>query len=570
MNDLAGKVEQARGRLSLRRMMDERGKGPPAGKHTFACPYCTKPGARLLEKGGRQWFKCFHTSCKSGTSGEKAAWDEVGFLAYELGVSRWGAFKLWLKDAGVLWEEPPKRGAVRRSEYLPQKEEKEDNLPPVEQDSSEPEPWDPGPEPEPSSEADLAGASSTPAGTSRESLPASDGTAAVPDLPLRADGVTASPAASSGVPTPTPGEAAHFPATAETPGVTSAEPKALDAATPDAAAGPAEAGTPNPDEVQTPVEATANIVVLPPPEQAAEEEEEKEGDDAPPPVQAMRWLHPRLPLLAEQMEAVRQNRGLPRYAIAELGLRSSVRSKALLREMAGIFPMTALLASGLWTRGDRPSDEPRPNRFYFGWGPAGKRRGPNGEDEMTFDWTQPLVIPYRNRAGQVLDLRTHKWTQRGQSPRLYVPRRGGERKEPAFAVLTEGELKAAAIDHALAPRALAAGLPGITMSKPLWGTLVDLLLAELPPGRPVVVVFDNEDKGTKGLPGYKADWRKRHDSELWARYLVRRLTGEGFNARLGHLPNGWRDARGKADWDGSLALLAESLGRQEVLPLAPV
>jgi hypothetical protein len=44
----------------------------------------------------------------------------VGFLAFELGVSRREAFKLWLKEAGVVWEEPPKRGTAQRSEYLPE------------------------------------------------------------------------------------------------------------------------------------------------------------------------------------------------------------------------------------------------------------------------------------------------------------------------------------------------------------------------------------------------------------------------------------------------------------------
>lgn len=105
------------------------------------------------------------------------------------------------------------------------------------------------------------------------------------------------------------------------------------------------------------------------------------------------------------------------------------------------------------------------------------------------------------------------------------------------------------------------------MSKPLWGTLIDLLLAELPPGRPVAVVFDNEDKGTPGLPGYKPEKWKRHDSEIWARYLEQRLLREGFPARVGYLPDGWRDEKGKADWDGALAMLAEQLGKQTVLSL---
>ena len=41
-------------------------------------------------------------------------------------------------------------------------------------------------------------------------------------------------------------------------------------------------------------------------------------------------------------------------------------------------------------------------------------------------------------------------------------------------------------------------------------------------------------------------------------YLEQRLAREGFAARVGYLPEAWRDGKGKADWDGALAMLLKA------------
>src|SRR6185503_19143608 len=116
-------------------------------------------------------------------------------------------------------------------------------------------------------------------------------------------------------------------------------------------------------------------------------------------------------------------------------------------------------------------------------------------------------------------------TQKGQSPRLYIPRVlqkfrsgfGNRLKHPQFAALVEGEFKAAALFQAIGDVAAIAALPGITMAKPLFGDIEDWLAdRDL---RQVVVAYDNEEKGDKKLPGYKEEIWKRYDSEIWARYL---------------------------------------------------
>src|SRR5437879_6433927 len=99
------KLDQARQRLPLRRLMEQHGHAPENGNwRKFPhCPFCQKSGAGLIEQGGREWFKCWHTSCPSQTSGTKAAWDEVGFLMFKLNLDRKSAGITYLKEAGV-WE----------------------------------------------------------------------------------------------------------------------------------------------------------------------------------------------------------------------------------------------------------------------------------------------------------------------------------------------------------------------------------------------------------------------------------------------------------------------------------
>jgi hypothetical protein len=87
--------------------MEQRGKGPANGnwKSFGRCPYCEGQGcAGVFDAGHGDLFKCHRTSCKSGTAPEGTAWDEIGFLAYEMGVSRRDASILYLKEAGV-WQE---------------------------------------------------------------------------------------------------------------------------------------------------------------------------------------------------------------------------------------------------------------------------------------------------------------------------------------------------------------------------------------------------------------------------------------------------------------------------------
>jgi hypothetical protein len=75
----------------------------------------------------------------------------------------------------------------------------------------------------------------------------------------------------------------------------------------------------------------------------------------------------------------------------------------------------------------------------------------------------------------------------------------------------------------------------------------------------MVVAFDNEEKEDPKLESFKADWRKRHDAVIWARYLATALaTKLRVQGQVCVLPKGWRNEKGKADWDGALAALVGS------------
>ena len=108
-SDLAARLEEARQRLPLKRLMESRGRGPANGnwKSFPQCPYCGGAQcAGVFDGAHGDFFKCHRTSCRSGTADERAAWDEIGFLAFELNLDRRRATRAWLQEAG-LWDEKP-------------------------------------------------------------------------------------------------------------------------------------------------------------------------------------------------------------------------------------------------------------------------------------------------------------------------------------------------------------------------------------------------------------------------------------------------------------------------------
>jgi len=444
--DWSAKLQEARRRLPLRRLMEGRGHAPANGhwKPFPQCPYCGKAGcAGLFESAQGERFKCHAAGCRSGTAGKRAAWDEIGFLAFELNLSRREATRQWLTEAG-LWNDPqPAAGAEPR----------------------------PG-----------AGSSQT---------------------------------ASAGKQPGTNGELAEEP-----------------------------------------------------------------NSPAPSPLLA---FHGRLALSDADRQELKIGRGLSDEMIDRSGFRTNDQSNlAILEAMALEHSEFELALEGLYTRNGQVC---KPSGQFHGWGAVGKKKRLPAEllesgdfDDLEEDqiaWAHkssgqcnPILIPYFDLSGQLIGLRPHKGFPKGQKPRLYLAGGRETAQSCSQAVIVEGEFKATALQDVVDKEWAVASVPGITQVKNLhvWTDILTWLKriwAQI-----VVVVFDNEEHGDPKLPGFRPQLEDRFQAEIWARVCAVRLQRKGFDARVGRLPNEWRDANGKADWDSALAtLLRGGKSRSEIRPL---
>jgi len=262
--------------------------------------------------------------------------------------------------------------------------------------------------------------------------------------------------------------------------------------------------------------------------------------------------------MESDVESLKVKRGFPPSWSKKMGYRSSRPSnQPLLIEMNEEFSSETLIDAGLFE--DHESG-PRPNAQWCGWGRTNEK---DDKGEWIWGQTFPVIIPYFDAAGTLTGLRPHKGGIRGVPPQLYVPRLPGgpPGKKPSSVIITEGEFKVAALAAVLGPAVGVAAIPCISMAKNarLMEELERFLSEECCP-RKIVIAFDNEDKGTKGLPGYKAMERDRYDTDAWAWYLAivlgRKFCGQN-GVRVLRLPDSWR-VNGKCDWDGRLAQLWNS------------
>jgi len=159
-----------------------------------------------------------------------------------------------------------------------------------------------------------------------------------------------------------------------------------------------------------------------------------------------------------------------------------------------------------------------------------------------------IVIPYFDPTGNVIYLRAHKYGPEGEHVHVYVPYPYME-DDMETLVITEGEFKAVASCLMGVP---AIGLPGIaSFAKTNYNRLVELLRKLNP--KNIVICFDTEIKDDPQYPKYKADFRKRYDTQFWAYIMAYQLESiSNFNTRVAVLPPEWMK-NGKIDIDGVLA-----------------
>jgi hypothetical protein len=435
--DILNKLIEARIKLPLKVLMEKRGRGPANGNwKTFPqCPYCEgKRCAGVFNGSHGEMFKCHSPSCRSMTAGSGAAWDEIGFLAFELGCDRRAATRVWLEEAG-LWEENYK---LHLSTNAAQKAD--------------------GPDADHSERASQFHTDAT----------LSETTAA-----------------------------------------------------------------------RSPIIA----------------------------------FYEALALSTADREELKSKRGLSDEAIDGAGLRTNCHANLeLLHNLAQEFHEWELVESGLWTPKEKHF---KPSGQFYGYGVIGKKKKLSPEqlssgdysdlDEDDLVWApkesgqcNPILIPYFNLHGELVALRPHKGFSRGQQPRLYLASGRNGVKPCHRVVIVEGEFKALALQSILGPSWFVAGVPGITMIKNLdvWGDI--LVLLKTVGAKEIIFAFDNEEQSDPALPHYKAHLADRFEAEVWARIGAIRAEREGYTARVAHLPDEWRNTKGKADWDSALAMLLKA------------
>ncbi len=580
MSDFDAKLVQARAKLPLRQVIEQSGKGPKNNnwRRFLECPFCGEKDCAgvFTPKSGNapELFKCQHIPCPSGNQ----ALDEIGFIALDRGLSRDEAWRVYFKEAGV-WREERLAPSVmpgasrRRSDMEKSKAESEDSTLLAECESF----------------IRQEGRASISLLQRHFKLGYSRAARVMDALEKR--GVVG-PARGS-----EPREILDLPDAKPVADALSAP--GLDTPTQESVENAGASGVPN--DTQRVAEcgsgsAEPDSATSPLSENSLAEDESQGKDKSPsapaaPPVgsspvpeppspalAALRYFYERLTLVDSDRKQLWEKRGLHDLTVAAMGYRSNLKSNfEILKRMEEVFPVLVLVDSGLWTQADKPGEPPKPNPQYYGMSLVEKRdakgkkvRDKNEDPIVECIWGDPgaILIPYFDTAGELVHLRPHKGMMRGRVPRLYTVR-------PSAA------FKRDITDWKPGPVGVSA-LPGITMVKTLfadieewledltaltaiitegefkaaalWQVLNDAVhVLEYPVVRQVVIGYDNEDKSNPALASYQEDKWRRFDAEAWARVLARFIAREGYEARVAHLPDAWRDAKGKADWDGRLA-----------------
>jgi hypothetical protein len=482
-------LRQAREKFNFEMLLQHLGHAPQSGR--FQSMRC--PFCHKKSKAGlftSEGARLFKCHSTSCPTGAKAM-DDVGYLAFVNGRLRGEAFADFLKLAGV-WKE---RTDTRTSPGL------DGTSPPAAQPAPEPEA---APEQRASFEGDTS--SSQPSGF----------------YPLFPD-VTVTPGEAPSISNP---ETDPLPAAPGHPPLPT-EPVPTQGASPES-------------EVSLDGEAPSSLTIA-------------GVSDEVGATEALRWFYSRLTLSPADEQLLHDKRGLGTDACVAFGFKSNPRTNVgLLDSMVGMFSTGALIQCGLWQA--RENNPPAPNRQFFGYGRIGKSK--DGKDKEVWGWTHPILIPYFDANGELIHLHPHKGGAKGGHRSLYIPRRAGVKAAESFSnvIITEGEFKAAALAQCLGGSMGVVGMPGIQMANnyAMFEELVEWLLSVK--AKRVVVVYDNEEKSDPNLPSYKPDRKKRFDAEIWERILALKVwTRLRIETGVWTLPAQWRDANGKADWDGALA-----------------
>lgn len=292
---------------------------------------------------------------------------------------------------------------------------------------------------------------------------------------------------------------------------------------------------------------------------SSEQEPQEEEKPLPPDTQVWNRIHELLTLTPADAMKLKKERGFNDETIQRAGFKSSnTKNRQLLAPILDEFPHSILLSNGIAAKD--ADGGIKLNAQLCGYGLI--KRGSKTEQE---EWggCDPILIPYRNKKGDIHFIRPHKG---GLSGKRFMQENGFEfgfrstrTRSHLYTnslfdhrpdgwehriVLTEGEFKGEALAQANIP---AAAVPGIQMPRNecFFEAMTERFRAAQV--REIIVCYDNEDKSSKPDP-----WT-RHDAKVYALYACHALRAAGFLTHFLELPDEWRDNKGKADWDGALA-----------------
>jgi P4 family phage/plasmid primase-like protien len=251
-------------------------------------------------------------------------------------------------------------------------------------------------------------------------------------------------------------------------------------------------------------------------------------------------------LTDKDRRALRERRGLSDETINTLEFRSggeeALKALHALHALGQQYSADVLVAAGLYQPGDDEDATARPDKSLV----AG-----------------PILIPYRNRAGQYTGIRRHKrgssgkaYSPKGKQVELYMPWLT-EAEDRRVLHLTEGEFKAAGLAE-LGYNAMA--VPGISSFVDKgFGRLCTQLRQDKV--ERLILVYDAEDKSNPDAKNYKHDPNVRYDTPYYAFRMAWQLERAlnpaqlkgGFQAWIATLPLDWDPEGVKVDCDSALA-----------------
>lgn len=315
------------------------------------------------------------------------------------------------------------------------------------------------------------------------------------------------------------------------------------------------------------------LEVLPPPIEEPESTDplESEHSDAPEFIKVpnlernpFEEIWSLLTLTDRHQIEIRKKRGLDEPWIRAYGFKSSLRTnRELLSPVLDMFPPNKLLELGLAVK-KKDSRELTIAHSLCGMGMI---HNPQIDKLEPSFQVEPVIIPYFDTQGRIIDLRAHKsnltnknWLQEDNSSFFHKSQYALTRpyceglitgRTVEFenrCVITEGEFKAAALRRCGIPALGFPGMMALYNNKKFLNDLVDLLSRN--DIREVAVIFDNECKDHKVM-------QERFEVEAFSQMTALLLERYQFRGKVAMLPTNWRlpDSSGKADWDGALSEL---------------